>query len=186
MSGPFSIEAFAIASANGMIADSHQLMPNALKFDADQRLFADALDKADILVHGRKSHEQQGNSASRKRLVLTRSVPAFAVDKEWPNAWLWNPAGMSLEEACAQVGVRGGLVHVIGGTFGYDYFLGRYSEFHLSRAGQIVIPNGTPVLSGVGEGRSPEDVLSASGLTLKSNKVLDPAHDLTYAIWTPA
>jgi hypothetical protein len=38
----------------------------------------------------------------------------------------------------------------------------------------------------VGEGRSPEDVLGANGLKLKSAQMLDAAHDLTYAIWTPA
>ena len=40
MYGPFQIEGFAIASTDGMLADSSGLMPNSLKLEADQQLFS--------------------------------------------------------------------------------------------------------------------------------------------------
>ena len=53
------IEGYVIVSADGMLADSTGVMPDKLKIDADQRFFLDALDRAALLVHGRKSQEQQ-------------------------------------------------------------------------------------------------------------------------------
>ena len=74
MSARRRIEGYAIVSADGMIADSHAIMPDALKNEADQRFFERALDHVDVVVHGRHSHEGQPNSARRRRVTLTRSV----------------------------------------------------------------------------------------------------------------
>ena len=46
MRGPFRIEGYAIASADGMIADATGFMPDSLKFEADQRFYLEALDRA--------------------------------------------------------------------------------------------------------------------------------------------
>jgi hypothetical protein len=53
------IEGYAIISDDGMLANAAGVMPDSLKFEADQRFFADGLDKVDVVVHGRHSHEQQ-------------------------------------------------------------------------------------------------------------------------------
>src|SRR5271168_3784282 len=104
MSEAFRIEGYAIVSCDGMIADAECRMPNSLKFEADQRFLEAALDNADLLVHGRKSHEGQTNSAARRRLIMTRCVGRLERDPGVPNAWLWNPSGVSLEGACRLLG----------------------------------------------------------------------------------
>ena len=74
MPRPYRIEGYAIVSAEGMIADADGVMPDSLKNDADQAMFTAGLDAADVVVHGRHSHEGQPNSPRRRRLVATRSV----------------------------------------------------------------------------------------------------------------
>jgi hypothetical protein len=185
MSEAFRIEGYAIVSSDGMIADCNCLMPNSLKFEADQRFLDASLDNADLLVHGRKSHEGQTNSAARRRLILTRCVPRLERDRAMPNAWLWNPSGVSLEGACHLLGLSQGVIHVLGGTAAYDSFLGRYSAFHLCRAGKVKLPGGTPVLSDVGKGRSPDDVLRTHGLEPGPTRVLDPENEVTHVCWRP-
>ena len=180
MSLSIRIEGLAIVSANGMIADSNCQMPNSLKLEADQEFFETCLDNAALLVHGRKSHEGQTNSANRRRLLLTRSVAALVKDEEAPNQWLWNPEGVGLDDVCRELAVLEGVVAILGGTAAYDMFLPRYSAFHLCRAGKVHIPDGTPVLSDVGLGYSPEKVMSCYGLAPRRTRMLDPEHDLTH------
>jgi hypothetical protein len=184
MAEAFRIEGYAIMSSDGMIADANCVMPNSLKFDADQQFLDASLDNADLLVHGRKSHEGQSNSAARRRLIMTRCIPRLERSREVANAWLWNPAAVPLEGACRLLGLYEGVIHIIGGTSAYDHFLDRYAEFHLCRAGRVKLPGGTPVLSEVGNGVSPEDILKTHGLEPEPPKVLDADHDLTYVRWT--
>jgi dihydrofolate reductase len=186
MAEGFRIEGYAIVSSEGMIADSQGVMPDSLKFEADQRFLEAALDNADLLVHGRKSHEGQPNSAARRRLIMTRLVGRLERAGDVPNAWLWNPSGVALEDACRLLGLHEAVIHVIGGTAVYDQFLERYAEFHLCRAGNVRLPRGTPVLSQMAKGISPADVLRKHGLEASPLEVLDPDHDLTYVRWTAA
>ena len=72
MRGPFRIEGYAIASADGMIADWTGFMPDSLKLEADLQFLDIALDRADVLAHGRLSYEGQPNSPRRRR---AESVP---------------------------------------------------------------------------------------------------------------
>ena len=53
MPAPSRIEAFAIISADGMIADAAGHMPDALKIEADRKFFLSGLDRAAVVVHGR-------------------------------------------------------------------------------------------------------------------------------------
>src|SRR5262245_66023955 len=92
-------EGYVIVSADGMLANAQNVMPDELKFDGDKRFFTAALDRAALIVHGRHSHEDQPNSPKRKRIVLTRQVTTTAPDPSNPNAVLWNPAGASFEAA---------------------------------------------------------------------------------------
>jgi hypothetical protein len=48
---------------NGMLANADGVMPHALKFEGDKRFFSAALDRVELIVHGRNSHEHQPNSA---------------------------------------------------------------------------------------------------------------------------
>src|SRR3984957_7050996 len=103
MRGPFRIEGYAIASADGMIADASGFMPDSLKFEADQRFFLEALDRVAGVAPGRLSHECQPDSHTRRRLILTRRAPDLAPDPDSPNTWLWDPA----ETASASASVPG-------------------------------------------------------------------------------
>jgi hypothetical protein len=99
MSRPCRIEGYAIVSEDGMLANAAGIMPDSLKFAADRRFFERGLDRVDVVVHGRHSHERQPHSHLRRRLILTRQIPAIAADPSNEKALFWNPAGASLEQA---------------------------------------------------------------------------------------
>ena len=183
MRGPFRIEAYAIASADGMIADETGAMPRSLDLEADQRFFEKGLDRAAVLAHGRMSQEDQPNSPKRRRLILTRKVAGLAPDPENPNARLWNPAGASLEEACASLGCLSGTLAVLGGPHVYGLFLKiGYDDFYLSRADKVRLPGGVP-LFGRGRPGLPEEIMSAAGLKAGPVRRLDD--EVSLVEWTP-
>lgn len=161
-----SIEGYAIVSRDGMLAGADGLMPNSLKFDADQQFLDEALDAAALLVHGAKSHEAQGNSHKRKRLLLTRSAGAFSDRPIEPNVWRWNPKATPFAQVCETLSVRSGVVAILGGTAAYDMFLPHYAKFHLALAAKIELPGGVPVFSAVRDGNPPASVLLEAGLKL--------------------
>ncbi len=143
MIGPYRIEGYAIASADGMIADATGVMPLALQRDADKVYFEEALESAAAVIHGRHSQEIQPKAALRPRLILTRSVAGVAPDPANPVARLWNPAGAPLEAALAALGAGGGTIAAIGGPQVYSLFLGLgYDAFHLCRAADVRLPGG--------------------------------------------
>jgi dihydrofolate reductase len=175
MIGAFRIEAYVIVSADGMLADVHGVQPASLHFAADQRQFENGLDRADVVVNGRHSAEGQPNSMSRRRLIVTRQVGSLAFDPDNPKARLWNPAGASLQEACAALGVNSGAVVVIGGPQVYILFLKLgYDCFHLSRAVNVRLPRGLPLFGG-----DPDAKLSAAGLKARPPVSLEDGLTLT-------
>ncbi len=185
MRGKFRIEAYAIASADGMIANSTGLVPNSLVLEADQRHFEQALDRAAVVLHGRRSYEGQPNSPLRLRLILTRRIASVATVPDNPNARLWNPAGASLEEACDAVGCTAGAIAVIGGPDVYSLFLTMgYDDFYLSRAVKVRLPGGVPLFAEGRHGRTPEEVLSGAGLKAGPTQWLSA--DVTLVEWTPS
>src|SRR5271154_3282541 len=115
-------------------------MPDELKFEGDKTFFTDALDRADLIVHGRHSGEGQPNSPRRKRIVVTRSVAAIAPDPSNPKAVLWNPSSAAFEAAAELAGVRSGTVAIIGGPEIFALFMDRYDTFWLSQAPRVRIP----------------------------------------------
>ena len=123
-----------------MLANADRVMPKELKFEGDKRFFTAALDRADLIVHGRHSDEDQPNSPQRKRLVLTRKIGAIAPDPSNPRATLWNPAGASFETACDHAGVDAGIVAIIGGPDVFGMFMDRYDTFWLSQAPRVRLP----------------------------------------------
>jgi dihydrofolate reductase len=181
----FSIKGYAIISADGAIADANAAFPAALSFEADKQYYERELDRVDAVIQGRNSYEFQSNSPRRRRLVLTRAIPALAPDPERPHAFLWNPAGASLDAACAALEIAGGTLGVIGGTYVFDLFLDiGYDSFHLSRADKVKLPGGPPVFSRIGPDHSPEAVLAQHGLEPGPVQVLDAAHAVSLVDWT--
>ncbi len=184
MRGPFRIVAYAIASVDGMIADETRSMPKSLELEADQRFFEAGLNCAAVVAHSRLSQEDQPNSPKRRRLILTRQVAALAPDPGNANARLWNPAGASLEDACASVGCPSGTVAVLGGPHIYSYFLKiGYDVFYLSRATKVKLPGGVPLFAECRLGCSPEDVLTEAGLKAGETQRLD--EEVSLVEWTP-
>ena len=175
-----------IVSADGMLADSHNRMPEALKFPGDALFFSGALDGADLIVHGRNSFEDQPNSPGRKRIIVTRRVAALAPDPENSNATLWNPAGAPFEAACKAAGVSTGTVAVIGGPVVFDMFMDHYDTFFLSLAPHVSLPDGEPCFPGVGPTRSPQQVLTEHGYKIAESLILDPADDVSVTAWKRA
>jgi hypothetical protein len=182
MTSPRRIEGYAIVSADGMLANAAGVMPEVLKFEADQRFFAQGLDGVDAVAHGAHSHEQQPHSHLRRRLILTRQVPALAVDPSNEKALLWNPAGASFEQAWAALGVPDSSLAVIGGTDVFGMFLPRYDVFYLTRAPAVRLPGGRPVFPQVPL-QTPEEVLASYGLAPDPPRMLDARHDLSVTGW---
>jgi dihydrofolate reductase len=178
------IEGYVIVSADGMIADANGVMPDSIKNDADQKFFQAGLDQAAALVHGRHSHEGGPRADRRKRLVVSRQIAATAPDPAHPHSILWNPTGVTLEKALAEIGVTDGTIAIIGGTDVFSMFLPLYGQFHLSHAANAKIPGGRPVFSAVGPHASPEDVLMQHGLKSGPRLELDPAAGVSVVTWT--
>jgi dihydrofolate reductase len=182
MPRPRRIEGYAIVSEDGMLANAAGIMPDELKFAADQAFFERGLDGVDVVVHGRHSHEHQPHSNLRHRLIMTRQVPAIAPDPSHEKALLWNPGGASFEQALAALGMPDASVGVIGGTQVFGFFLDRYDVFYLSRAPGVRLPGGRPVFSEV-PARTPEDVLASHGLAPGERQLLDPAKGVAVVSW---
>lgn len=176
------IEGYVIVSADGMLADARNVMPDELKFGGDKAFFTAALDHADLILHGRNSYEDQPNSPHRRRVILTQKVEAIAPDPSNPKATLWNPAGATFEAACAQAGVRDGTVAIIGGPGVFGMFMDRYDVFWLSVAPRVRLPGGEPCFPGV-PARTPQQILAAHGMHAGEPRTLDPAEDVSVTPW---
>lgn len=176
------IEGYVIVSADGMLANADRLMPVGLKFEGDKQFFTAALDRADLIVHGRNSFEDQPNSPKRQRIVLTRGIGAVAPDPSNPKATLWNPTGATFEAACEQAGVRSGTIAIIGGPYVFGMFMDRYDTFWLSLAPQVRLPGGEPCFPGV-PAQSPQQILASHGLKAGNARILDAANDVSVTPW---
>jgi len=179
---PRRIDGYAIVSEDGMLANADRVMPDFLKFEADQRFFEHGLDGVDAVAHGRHSHEQQPRSDLRRRLILTRHVAALAADPSNAKALFWNPAGAPFEAAWTALGVPDGILAIIGGSEVFGMFLDRYDVFHLSRAPRVWLPGDLPVFPGV-PARTPEEVLMRHGLKPGPQQVLDADKGVTVVTW---
>jgi hypothetical protein len=179
---PFRFNGYVIVSAEGMLADSTGVMPDALKFPGDQAFFTASLDRADLIVHGKNSFEDQPDSPKRTRIVLSRNIATVAPDPDNPKATLWNPAGASFEEACDMTGIHAGTIAVIGGPVVFEMFFDRFDVFWLSQAPRVHLPDGVACFPGV-PAQSPQAILAAHGLRADEVEVLDAEHDVTVTAW---
>lgn len=165
-----------------MLANAAGVMPESLKFEADQRFFEHGLDAVDVVVHGRHSRERQRNSPLRRRMVVTSRVASLAVDPADDKVFYWNPKGATLEQAMTKLGRPGGSLGVIGGTGVFGLFLDLYSVFHLTRVPDVRFPGGRPVFPDV-PANTPEEVLSCHGLIVDRRSVIDPSKGLVLFSW---
>ena len=178
----FRFNGYVIVSADGMLADASGVMPDTLKFPGDLAFFTAGLDRADLIVHGRHSFEDQPNSPKRKRIIVSRSIAAVGPDPENNKATLWNPAGASFEEACDTTGVHGGTIAVIGGPVVFEMFFDRLDVFWLSQAPHVHLPDGKPCFPGVPQ-QTPQMILTAHGMRAEEVKILDAVHDVSVTAW---
>ena len=176
------VEGFSIVSEDGMLADAYGEMPSSLVVEPDQKFLSDSLDRIDLIVHGRNSHENQPKSPQRRRLIATHQIKTVAPAEHLTHALFWNPAGLPFEKAVEMLGVRNGTVAVLGGTEIYGLFLRRYDMFHLSRLPGLRLPGGRPVFPQV-PNWTPEDVLASSGLIPGPQRLLDVARGVTMTSW---
>ena len=179
------IDGYVIVSADGMLANADRVMPDELKFEGDKQFFSAALDRADLIVHGRHSHEGQPNSLRRNRIILTRTVGAVARDPSNSRATLWNPAGATFEAACDHAGVRSGTIAIIGGPDVFGMFMDRYDTFWLSQAPRVRLPGGEPCFPGVPR-QSPQEILAAHGLCAGDAQTLDSPAGVSVTPWRRA
>jgi len=176
--GGVSIEGYAIVSRNGMLAGADGLMPDSLKFPEDQQFLDEEMDRAALLIHGRKSHEAQDNSHARKRLLLTRGGGSFSTTPIEPNIWLWSPQATAFPDVLKKLEITSGVVAILGGTAAYDMFLPFYAKFHLVLASGVDLPGGVPVFSAVSKSQPPATVLQEAGLKLADQTALNADDDL--------
>jgi dihydrofolate reductase len=167
-----------------MIADKDGLHPDTLKLEPDQQFFKESLDRADLVVHGRRSYETQANAAQRRRVILTHRVAGVETDPRNPNAQFWNPAGASFEEACAAAGRLAGTVAVVGGEDVFSLFLRiGYDAFYLSLAKRVRLPGGVPIFAEGRKGLAPSEVLCSAGL--KPREIRHWNDEVSLVVWTP-
>jgi hypothetical protein len=181
----FQIEGYVIISSDGMLANAAHVMPDELKFEGDKHFFTAALDRSDLIVHGRHSGEEQPNSPQRKRLIVTSKVAALAPDPSNPKATLWNPSGAPFEAAADAAGVRSGMVAIIGGPAVFGMFMDRYDIFWLSLAARVKIPDGEGCFPGVPK-QTPQHILRSHGLIAGKTQILDAADDVSVTPWRRA
>jgi hypothetical protein len=163
-----TVEGHAIVSVDGMIATADGAMPEALRNEADWRLFQAALDASALVVVGRLGHQRHPNPG-RRRLVLTRSISSLAEDPADPLATLWNPAGMDIGDVLDNLGVTAGTIAITGGTGTFDLFIPHYDRFVLSEVRSLTLAGGTPCFS---KGH-PRFVLPGAGLEARDMDVID-------------
>ena len=104
MQRPYRIEAYAIISADGMIADAAGQFPPQLRNEADKRFFHAGMDSAAAIALGRITHEAEVNSG-RRRLVLTRRVTSLAPDPADPEGTVLEPGRRVVRGRAAGAGV---------------------------------------------------------------------------------
>jgi hypothetical protein len=65
------LHGYAIISDDDCIADAYGQFPDALRNEADWDYFQAQLDRADLILLGRRSHEAAPNAKRRLRMIMS-------------------------------------------------------------------------------------------------------------------
>ncbi len=175
------IHGYAIVTDDDRIAGADGATPAALRNEADWLNFQHELDRADLVVIGRRGHQANPNVKGRRRLVV--SDAAAGLEARDGEIW-WRPAALPWPEAAAALLPHGGRVAVPGGQGVFDLFLAiGYDAFHLTRANGATAPGGRALFSACDQGLSAEVVLARAGLAAGERRVLDAAANVVLTIW---
>jgi hypothetical protein len=174
----WSIDLYAILSADDCIADTYGKMPRELMNEADWRYFQDELDSCAIIVLGRRSHEAAPNSAGRRRIIMSSSVGGL---QSCDGAFWWNTARVSLGRMLADMAPGGGKIGVPGGQQAFDYFLrAGFDRFHLSLAIDVRLPGGPKAFSAPG---TVKGQLRQAGLVPGKARAIDTEAKIVLTFW---
>ena len=177
------IEGYVIVSADGMLANADRVMPDGLKFEGDKQFFTDALDHADLIVHGRNSFEDQPNSPKRKRVILTREhrrdrarsgqSQGHAVE----SGRRFVRGGLRAQPACAPAPSPSSAAPTCSAC---SWTATTRSGCRRRRTcGCRTASPASPACPA----RSPQQILAAHGLTAGEPQMLDPADDVSVTPW---
>jgi len=177
------IDGYVIVSADGMLANAAHVMPDELRFEGDKQFFTAALDRADLIVHGRHSYEDQPNSPRRTRIIVTRSIAAVTPDPSNPRPRCGIPREPRSKRlrSCrcpfrTAAVIGGGCVRNVHGPLRHVLALA-------GAAGAAA--GGEPCFPGVPE-RSPQAILAAHGLKAGEAQILDAAGGVSVTPWRRA
>ncbi len=171
----------AIVSANDRIANADGVLPPELQNERDWELFQAALDRSQLVMLGRLSHEATPNARKRLRLII--SSTASGLEKRDDAFWL-NPAIVPLEQALREILPDGGVVGVVGGRFVFDLVgANRFDAFHLARSPDVILPDGRGLFAACEAGVPAEAVLAGGGLSVTSETLIDPVPRVTLTVW---
>ena len=179
------VHGHAIVCGLARMTDATGAMPEALRFEADWALFQAALDRADVSLIGRRTHEVAPNVKRRRRVVVTRA-PDRPLDDEFAVAF--DPAGGALRAALAERFGEGAHVAVVGGTEVFDLAaraLG-YDAFTLTVAPAVRLEGGRPVFTDSRDLAALARRLGALGLARAETRTLDEAAPLRVEEWRRA
>ncbi|WMS44911.1 hypothetical protein RDV64_11190 [Acuticoccus sp. MNP-M23] len=171
----------AIVSADDRIADSAGAYPDDLRNEADWALFQSALDRADLVLLGRTSHDAAPNTRGRRRLIV--SSQANGLDQREDGWWL-NPAAIALADALATLLPCGGEVAVPGGQGVFDLVgASGFAEFHLARNPAVILPHGRGLFAACETGTPAAKILANGGLGATPPRIIDTAAKVDLTIW---
>lgn len=176
-------EGFAVVSADGFIADAEGRMPDRLKFDADWGYFQAALDRADITLIGRSTHEAAPNIKKRRRLVFSTRV-ADVVREDERTFWI-DPAKVDPGAVISEMVGSDADIAVVGGQGVFDWALSNpgFSAFHLSLAHQVQLGRGQRIFADAADLDAAVSLLEAQGLSLSHQSWFDQAAELELLIY---
>lgn len=178
-----AFEGFAVVSADGFIADAEGVMPDRLKFDADWDYFQAALDRADITLIGRHTHEAAPNLRKRHRLVFSNRVDGVVKEDE-TTLWI-DPTKADPNAVIGEISGAGSHVAVVGGQGVFDWVLSNpgFSAFHLSLAHHVRLGRGQKIFADGPDLDAAVALLEDHGLALSYRAWFDRAAGLELFVY---
>jgi len=179
-------QGYAVVSADGLIADADGRMPDQLKFDADWDYFQAALDRADVTLIGRATHEAAPNVKKRRRLVFSSRVQRMWQEDEttfWVDPTKTDPNGAITEMVGPSADVA-----VVGGQGVFDWVLSKpgFFSFHISVAHHVRIGSGRHVFRDAAGLEAAISLLQGRGLPLSRQVWFDQEAGLELLVYEKA